>query len=187
MNIWGDMAAKAISADFDSTRNYAAEMNPDGSVIGSPFSELLWSSAKWPTRPIPEEYRKVQKSVVPTLMVSGSIDFSTPAEYATDQLLPYLENGKQVVVAEMGHTQDLWNVQRLSMLRLITSFFDTGIADDSLFTYEPMDFEVNLGLPMIAKITVGVVILIIFALLFLLRFIVIKIRRRFLFHRNTAR
>lgn len=187
MNTWGDMAAKAISADFDSTRNYAVEMNPDGSVIGSPFSELLWSSAKWPTRPIPEEYRKVQKSVVPTLMVSGSIDFSTPAEYATDQLLPYLENGRQVIVAEMGHTQDLWNVQRLAMLRLITSFFDTGIADDSLFTYEPMDFKVNIGLPMIAKITVGVVILIIFALLFLLRFIVIKIRRKLLSNRNTAR
>jgi hypothetical protein len=32
-------------------------------------------------------------------LISGSIDFSTPAEYATNQLLPYLDNGKQDAIA----------------------------------------------------------------------------------------
>src|SRR4030042_1405014 len=61
---------------------------------------------------MPDEFRKAQHSSVETLLLSGSVDFSTPAEYATHELLPLISNGKQVILAEMGHTNDLWNVQR---------------------------------------------------------------------------
>lgn len=173
---WGDLAAKAISADYDSTRNYAIEMNPPNSVLGSPFSKLLWSLADWPTRKIPEDYRVVQHSSTPTLLLSGSIDFSTPAEYATDQLLPYLANGRQIILKEMGHTGDLWNVQRSATIKLITGFFDTGQTDESLFTYSPMDFNISWGFPLIAKIGFTVFILLTFIILFLIRTIVKRIQ-----------
>lgn len=176
MITWGDLAAKAISADYDSTRNYASEMDPPNSILGSPFSKLLWSLADWPTESIPEEYRKVQNSFVPTLLLSGSIDFSTPAEYATNQLLPQLENGKQVILKEMGHTHDLWNVQRPATVRLVTSFFDSGIADDSLFTYSTMDFHVSLGFPLIIKIGIVFLLLIIIGIIFLFRIILRRIQ-----------
>lgn len=176
MITWGDLAAKAISADYDSTRNYASEMDPPNSILGSPFSKLLWSLADWPTESIPEEYRKVQNSFVPTLLLSGSIDFSTPAEYATNQLLPQLENGKQVILKEMGHTHDLWNVQRPATVRLVTSFFDSGIADNSLFTYSTMDFHVSLGFPLIIKIGVVFLLLIIIGIIFLFRIILRRIQ-----------
>jgi pimeloyl-ACP methyl ester carboxylesterase len=177
MITWGDLAAKALSADFDRTRNYAAEMDPPNSILGSPFSKLLWSLGDWPTAPIPEEYRKPQYSNVETLLVSGSIDFSTPAVFATKELLPYLPNGRQVILGEMGHTGDLWKVQPAATLHMLKSFYDTGVADDSLFTYAPMEFGVKWGFPVIAKVAVASLILIVLGLSWLVWFIIRRIRR----------
>jgi len=113
MFTWGDLASKAVSADFDPSRNYTAELDPPDSILGSPLGKLLWaplSLASWPVKSIPEKYRKLQHSDVETLLISGSIDFSTPAEYATKELLPYLRNGHQVVLSEIGHVNDVWKV-----------------------------------------------------------------------------
>lgn len=178
MFTWGDLAAKAVSADYDATRDYAAEMDPPGSILGAPFSKLLWSSAAWPTAPMPEEFRKAQHSDVETLLVSGSVDFSTPAEYATNELLPQLTKGRQVILAEMGHTQDLWGVQRQATKRLLASFYDTGVADDSLFTCAPMEFHVSWGFPRLAKIALVAVVLIVAGVTGLVWFIIRWIRRR---------
>lgn len=175
---WGDLASKASSADFDQTRNYTVEMDPPNSILGSPFSKMLWSLEGWPTASIPEEFRKTQNSDTETLMVSGSIDFSTPAVYAARELLPQLANGRQIILAEMGHTGDIWKVQRAATIHLLTSFYDTGIADDSLYTYSPMEFDVSWGFPGIAKVAIASFFLIIVGLLVLFRFIIRKIRRR---------
>ena len=56
---WGDMASKAVSADFDSSRDYSTEMDPRTSIIGSPMGKLLWGPLRfgaWPIKHIPEEY-----------------------------------------------------------------------------------------------------------------------------------
>jgi len=146
-----------LTGDFDPLRDYATEMDPPGSILGSPWSLLFAGSLKgWPTNPIRAEFRQVQPSDVETLLVSGSIDFSTPAEFATDELLPYLTRGQQVILAEMGHAvADLFNVQPEATERLLTSFYDTGVADDSLYIYAPMDFSVSLGFPTLAKLLVA--------------------------------
>jgi hypothetical protein len=34
-----------------------------------------------------------------------------PAEYARDELMPSLKNGRQVILSEMGHVNDVWSVQ----------------------------------------------------------------------------
>ncbi len=87
--------------------------------------------------------------------MSGSVDFSTPAQSARDALLPYLPNGRQVVLAGMRHTSDLRGVQPEAAKRLLTSLYDTGVADDSLYTYMPMDFAVGMGFPALVKIGLG--------------------------------
>jgi hypothetical protein len=46
----------------------------------------------------------------------------------------------------------LWRVQPEVTLRALISVYETGTADDSLFTYSPMDFNVKLGFPLLAKI-----------------------------------
>ena len=158
---WGEMASKAVSADFNSSRNYFTEMDPPNSIMGSPLGKLLWGALRfgaWPIKYIPEEYRKLRRSDVETLLIGGSVDFSTPAEFAANELLPHLSRGRQVVLSEMGHVDDVWAVQAEVTERLLTSFFETGTPDTSLCTYVPMDFNVAWGLPKIAKVALAAVI-----------------------------
>lgn len=161
-------------------------MTPRDSILGSPLSFLLLDSVPqhWPTRSIPDDLRHVQPSNVPTLLVSGNIDFSTPAEYATDELLPSLTNGKQIILAEMGHINDLMGRQPEASARLMASFYDTGVADDSLYTYAPMDFGVSPGFPMLAKIILGIGLLLIAAVGMVAWFIVRRIRRHMVSRRS---
>lgn len=151
--VWGDFFAKGGSADLDIHRNYTADLRAPDSMVGSPISLLIWLplSQAWPKDQL-VEMKGPQPTDVETLLVSGSIDFSTPAEYATKELLPSLRNGKQVIVSEAGHVGDVWSVQPEATQRLLVSFYDTGVADDSLYKYEPMNFAVRLGFPLLAKI-----------------------------------
>ena len=41
--------------------------------------------------------------------------------------------------------------------RMLTSFYETGTADDSLFVPNVVDFEVGFGFPAMAKVGVGTV------------------------------
>ncbi len=181
MGVYGEFFAKGLSADYEADRDYATAMEPPDSIIGSPMSKLIWGSATdeagvtWPTNMMPAEWRQVQPSAVETLLVSGNVDFSTPAEFATNELLPALANGKQVILAEMGHVNDVMTLQPAATERLLTSFYDTGEADDSLFTYEPMDFQVGLGFPQLAKLALGGVTAVLLAIVGGISFIV---RRR---------
>jgi pimeloyl-ACP methyl ester carboxylesterase len=150
---WGDSVSKALSADYDPDRDYEVGMVPPGLILGSPMSKL-WGLMKyggWPIKTIPEEYRKLQNSDVETLMVNGSIDFSTPAEYARDELLPHLTNGHLVILSEMGHSNDIRNIQPDAFHHLVETFFIEGIVDDSKYQYEPMDFTPSQSAPEMAK------------------------------------
>lgn len=177
--VWGDVLAKAGTADYDPARDYASDMNPPGSIVGSPGSLLYFDSmASWPIAPLPAELRRVQPSDVETLLISGSLDFYTPAQYATDELLPALSNGQQVIVAEAGHTGDLFGLQSAATERLLTSFYDTGVADASLFGYIPMDFRVQVGFPRLAKVLAGATVVLAIGLGTGLGWVVWRWRRR---------
>jgi hypothetical protein len=166
MFVWGEYFSKGISADLDLGRDYLNEMDPDESIIGSPLSTLIWGAAtiegrsSWPIGQIPEDLRRVNETDVETLLISGSIDVSTPAEYATNELLPSLKNGHQVILSDVGHVSDVMNFQPDAIEYLISTYFATGEVDDSKFEYTPMNFDVGLGLPGIAKILVATIILI---------------------------
>jgi hypothetical protein len=181
MMTWDESAAIVMSTDFDPARDYLNEMNPPGSILGAPQSEFAWSPlyfADWPATLIPAEYRQVQVSDVETLLVSGSVDGTTPARYATDELLPSLSNGKQVILSEFGHVDDVWDLQPEATMHLLTAFYDTGVADDSLFTYQPMNFDVGLGFPAMAKLIVAAIMLLFAGVVALIWFIFHKTRRR---------
>ena len=166
--VWGENIAKAASADYEMTRELRADMNLAASILGSPRSEMAAAAAGWPVNSIPEEYQSVQPSDVETLLVSGSIDLWTPSQFAENELLPYLSKGQHVVVAENGHAEMLSRQPEASE-RLLTSFFDTGEADDSLFTYQPWEYNPGLGFPAIAKIILAVGALIVTFILILVR------------------
>jgi hypothetical protein len=106
--VWGDNAAKRTSlGKYDPARDYRAELDPPDSIIGSPGASVAVQSTGWPTHLIPEEYRRVRTSDVETLLVSGSTDFSTPVQFAREELLPLLGNGPQVTLSEFGHGEFL--------------------------------------------------------------------------------
>jgi pimeloyl-ACP methyl ester carboxylesterase len=159
--VWGDLASKAVSADYDSTRSYAQEMDRPGMPLGSPMSKICWGPLRgreWPTRRLPEQFRTLQRSDVETLLLSGSVDFSTPAQFATRELLPYLKNGKQVIFSECGHVQDVMYSNPDNTRRVLTSFFDTGVPDVSLNRTIPMDFAVGWGFPFLARAAFGAMV-----------------------------
>jgi len=172
---WGDSASKALSSDydFDPTVDYVAEVTPGPNLLGSPGSSMGWAGApEWPANKIPDEYRTAQVSSVETLMLSGTLDVSTPAQNAREQLLPLLENGEQVVLSEFAHTGDLYYLQREATRHLLTTFFDTGEIDASLYQPNTVNFKPSWGFPLIAKLALAGVVLALVISLLLLRFLV---------------
>lgn len=177
---WGDSASKALSSeyDFDPVVDYAAEVTPNPYLLGSPGASMGWAAAPvWPANKIPDEYRAAQSSPIETLMLSGSLDVSTPARNARDQLLPLLENGEQVILSEFAHTGDLINLQPEATRHLLTTFFKTGVVDASLYQPNPVNFRPRWGMPLIAKLAVGGAILTLIVTLLLVWFSIRRLRR----------
>ncbi len=82
MLTWGHLLAQGRSADFNPARDYVRELDPPDAILGSPVALAIWGTASaWPTKLILSEFRQPQPSDVPTLLVSGSVDFSTPREH----------------------------------------------------------------------------------------------------------
>jgi pimeloyl-ACP methyl ester carboxylesterase len=178
---WGESASKALSTDydFDPSADYSAEVTPGPYLLGSPASALAWAVAgSWPANKIPDEYRAVRPSAIETLMLSGTLDVSTPARNATNQLLPQLENGEQVVLAEFAHTGDLYYLQREATRHLLTTFFRTGEVDRSLYVPHRVNFEPSRGFPLIAKLLVGGATLLLMLVLATVTLVVRRIRRK---------
>jgi pimeloyl-ACP methyl ester carboxylesterase len=181
MFIWGDLASKAVSADLDSAQDYCANMYSSDMPLGSTMNKLLWgplSYGHWPIQQLPEKFRKVSQSDVETLLLSGSIDFSAPAEFATKELLPYLKNGKQIILSECGHVGDLLNVHPENTRRILKSYYETGVPDMSLNVYVPMDFKVSWGFPKIAKVVLGLLAFVVIALVSIIYWLIRKYRNR---------
>jgi pimeloyl-ACP methyl ester carboxylesterase len=163
----------------DPDRDYPAELDPPDAILGAPFSLLMWSMGQgWPTNAIPEEYHTAQPSDVDTLLESGSVDFMNPPQDATEQLLPNLSNGRQIILKEFGHGNTFWNSQPEARVHMLTTYFDSGESDDSLYTYQSLDFDVGGGLPGLAKTVLAIVAVVVIVLLALVAFSVRLILRR---------
>lgn len=104
---------------------------------------------------LPDWIHEPQPSAAKTLLVGGNADFSTPAQFPTDELLPLLSNGRQVILSEMGRTNDVFGLQTNAMFHLLVTFFDTGEVDDSLFEYQPMSFALPMSFPDMAHAIVN--------------------------------
>jgi hypothetical protein len=176
--VWGETAATG-TIDVPVGLEYLAETNLGASILGTPGSTWMFAGASaWPASPLPQEALQVQPSDVETLMVSGTIDFSTPPQFARDEVLPFLSKGQYVTLAEFGHTDDVWELQPEATVHLLTSFYATGVADDSLYTDQPVDFKVGLGFPELAKLLVAVPTLIVVLVVAVVWFIIARRRKQ---------
>jgi pimeloyl-ACP methyl ester carboxylesterase len=179
--VYGDLLAKGGSGgDFEGFADDSrAVLDPPGAILGAQFSLFHWSMARgWPVHLVSQRYLQMRPTDIETLLVSGSVDFSTPPQYATYELLSFLNRGQQVILKDFGHTETFWNSQAEARTRLLTTFFSAGKVDDSLYTTQPVNFDVGLGWPALAKMAAGIALAVIVLLLVLVWFIFRRIFRR---------
>ncbi len=142
--VWGDVAAIGRSDATYAKHFYASGANR-GSLISAAGNDLIWAGGRlvdaWPANPDENEYTHVQDSNVPTLLIGGNLDFATPPQNATRELLPHLANGRQVVLSNLGHADDFWPYEPAAGTRLLNTYLDTGKVDTSLYTRNKVDFS----------------------------------------------
>jgi pimeloyl-ACP methyl ester carboxylesterase len=159
MFVWGQYAS-AGRVDARAARDYfSAGGRERGANLGRDTTSFAWGGGRtvdaWPAASEEGTYGRVRTSDVETLLIGGALDGSTPPQIATEELLPYLPNGRQIVLAELGHTADFWSYQPEASTRLITTFFDSGRVDGSGYQPASVDFTPAVTLTEIAKIVAG--------------------------------
>jgi pimeloyl-ACP methyl ester carboxylesterase len=141
--VWGQLAAAGRPDAHAARRAFSSHGHHGDSILGTPGTDFIWGGGKladaWPPNANENEYDHVRTSRVNTLLIGGSLDFTTPPQIATKQLLPSLPNGHQVVLAGLGHSGSFWTQQPKAGTRLINAFLDRGRVDAS--QYEPIGVD----------------------------------------------
>jgi len=153
----GDQINKGGSLDNDKYGGIES-ISLEGSIMGAPMAELIWPIAsEWPIELTSQNLREFHETDVEMLLVNGTVDFSTPPT-ALDEAKPYFHKGQIVLLPEFSHVGDVQTLQPEAFERLLTSYYDTGVADDSLYTYQTLSFEPGMRLTVIAKLLVAAII-----------------------------
>jgi pimeloyl-ACP methyl ester carboxylesterase len=187
--VWGDVAAVGRTDAAHARRFFASRLDR-GSVIGAPGTDLIWAGGKlldaWPASPDENEYVRVRDSRVETLLIGGNLDFATPPQWATRDLLPHLSNGQEVVLRDLGHSGDFWTYQPEASTRLVNTFLDGGRVDTSLYRRNRVDFKPSVGYGVIAEIVLGVMLGIAALTVLSLLWMALRVRWRGPFGRKTS-
>jgi pimeloyl-ACP methyl ester carboxylesterase len=187
--LWGDVAA-AGRTDAAHARRLFATRADSRSIIGRPGTDLIWAGGglvdAWPANPDENEYARVRDSKVETLLIGGELDFATPPQWATRELLPHLPNGREVVLDNIGHSDDFWTYQPEAGSRLINTFFDSGRVDRSRYTRTSVDFTPAFSHGAVAKIVLGVMLGLAALAVLTLLWMGLRVRRRGPFGRKAS-
>ncbi len=160
--VWGQYAS-AASLDAEVANEYFAPGGqPRNSNLGYAATAFGFGGGRvsqdWPAARDAGAYTEVRPSEVETLVVGGELDFAIPPQVATEQLLPSLTNGHEVVLPGFGHSGDFWVEQPEANGRLINTFLASGRVDDSLYQPRRVDFTPEVSLPALAKGIVGTMV-----------------------------
>jgi pimeloyl-ACP methyl ester carboxylesterase len=174
--VWGQMAAAGRVEARAAERYFSPGEHHSDSILGTPGTDFIWGGGKlayaWPANTNENEYDHVRTSKVNTLLIGGSVDFTTPPQVATKELLPYLPNGHQIVLAGLGHSTSFWTQQPKAGSRLINTFFESGRGDASLYKPIKVDFTPEVTQTALAKgiagTMVGLALLTVLSLLWML-------------------
>jgi len=157
--VLGDLFNKGGTLGLDHYQG-PETINLGDSIIGSPLSELIWPmAANWPLKLEEPAVRQLQESDVDMLVVNGTLDFSTPPT-ALDEARPYWHNAQFVLLPEFSHVGDVETLQPEAFAQLISSYYDTGAADDTAFVYQPVSFTPKMSLSTMAKLIAAAVVLV---------------------------
>jgi hypothetical protein len=185
--VWGEYASTA-TLDAQAARGYfSSEESP--SNLGRAATTFGWGggllSDAWPALPDEREYSRVRTSSVDTLLVSGQLDITTPPA-AAKELLPYLPNGKEVVLPGFAHSLDFWTYQPEASTRLLNTFYETGRVDDSLYEPQRVDFTPEVTQTALAKGIAGTMVGLAALAVLSLLWMAARVRRRGGFGRKAG-
>jgi pimeloyl-ACP methyl ester carboxylesterase len=173
--VWGEYAAAAM-LDAQAGRDYFSSDGEERfSNLGYATTAFGWGGGllgdAWPAAADEADYSRVRTSEVETLLIGGEIDFATPPQLATREVLPHLPNGDQIVLDGFGHSLDFWTYQPEASTRLMNTFFESGRVDDSLYEPQRVDFTPEVTQTALAKgiagSMVGLALLTVLSLLWL--------------------
>jgi hypothetical protein len=157
--VFGDQFNKGGSVDLEKYGGVESVSLGD-SIMGAPLSEWVWpAAAEWPIELIQKDLRELQETDVEMLLVNGTVDFSTPPA-ALDEASSYFHKAQMVILPELSHVGDVTHQQPEAFKRLITTYYDIGVVDNSLYTYQPLSFEPKMSLTVIARLLVAAMILV---------------------------
>ena len=187
--VWGEFASIGM-ADAQPVERYFSSGADRGSIIGNPLAEFLWGAGglahAWPANPGENQYTSVQNSNVPTLLIGGTLDFETPAQNATKELLPHLPNGHQVILSGLGHVDDFYSYEPSASTQLLTTFYATGRVDTSRYTPNVVSFATSPAQTAIAKDILGVMIGFVVLAALLLLWVALRVRKHGSAGRKTS-
>jgi pimeloyl-ACP methyl ester carboxylesterase len=179
--VWGEFASIGMT-DAQPAERYFSSGADRGSIIGNPLAEFLWGAGgmahAWPANPGENQYTSVQNSSVPTLLIGGTLDFETPAQNATKELLPHLSNGHQVILSGLGHVDDFDAYEPSASTQMLTTFYATGQVDTSRYTPNKASFATTDTQAAIAKKILATMVGVALVAVIWLVGLAIRIRRR---------
>src|ERR1700722_15115665 len=187
--VWGEFASIG-AADAQPADRYFSSGADQGAIIGNPLADFLWGAGglahAWPANPSENQYTSVPNSNIPTLLIGGTLDFETPAQNATKELLPHLPNGHQDILSGLGHVDDFFSYEPSASTRLLTTFYDTGQVDTSLYTPNKVSFTPPTTQTSIAKDILGAVIGVIVLAALALLWVALRVRKHGSAGRKTS-
>jgi pimeloyl-ACP methyl ester carboxylesterase len=142
--VWGQYAAFGRVDAEAARRHFAAGGLHPRTDLADAATSFVWGGGRlvdaWPAQPDENAYARVRPSNVETLLIGGELDFSTPPQNATRDLLPSLRNGHQVVLPGFGHSLSFFTQQPDAGNHLVNGFLATGRADASRYERQKVDF-----------------------------------------------
>ena len=160
--VWGQMAAAGRLDAQAATDSFSSGSRRPDSNLGDAATTFLWGDGRladsWPAAPDENEYSRVRDSNVETLLIGGELDFATPPQGATEELLPHLPNGQQVVLPGFGHSTSFWTEQPEAGTHLINTYLASGKVDDSLYEPQAVDFTPQVTQTALAKGIAGAMV-----------------------------
>jgi pimeloyl-ACP methyl ester carboxylesterase len=180
--VWGQMAAVARLDARAATDTFSSGSLRPESNLGDATTAWTWGGGRlvdsWPAAVAEDDYRTVRTSDVETLLIGGEVDFAAPPQGATEELLPHLPNGRQVVLPGFGHSTSFFADQPEAGTHLINTYLASGEVDDSLYEPQRVDFTPEVTQTALGKgvggALVGLALLTVLSLLWM----AVRVRRR---------
>jgi len=155
--VMGDVYAKMVSADWENDKDFEKEIRNTNTVLGGNVYLLYAATSKeWNIKPIPSVYQHCQKSNTETLIISGSLDHRTPPSLVDKELMPFLTNGKHIVLKNSSHSDILSIIMKNEIL--LQHYFDEGkVNESSIKAPEKVDFTPKIKMSKLKIFMFGVI------------------------------